>query len=512
MNRSRIVYRIALVIALFVLLVFSFCFERIPLANGLGWDGVIYDGMIRGFLEQIQGEGYPAYYLQKCLPFALINVFDTILHISNSFMTLAVFELLAFALGVIAFFRTSSYLKLSIGAEIVAFALLFFTHSVLRIGYMPYLDDPFAFCLGLWTCYFFVSKQFVKMVVVSAVGAFVWNSIWIVCLVMLAMPTLGFNLFDGKNVSTIGKKRIELFKLLLTMGLVCIPLSMLLIAQHKNGNWMVYANLIPFYYWHVPVKYVFVSTICNCMLFFVAIRPFVFNPMDFMKTLMRNLKISNVIAAVVLCVLMQALIRFLSNPQLIGPESFLSGGFVRRLLYEPFTVPLKFLASHVAYDGILVCMLFVLYKEAWIFVSEFSIGYVVVFAMALCLGTQYESRFILNFFPFIVFPIAAVITRKQLKKWVPGLVCLVQLFLSGFWFRANTEGLAEALESDDVTSYTSGVAQRVCYSNGMGMGECAYYVFLLIFVVITVLLFVGKKRGWFVVRTEATEVAPITSE
>lgn len=498
MDKKRRIVRVGLSTLLLALLVFSFFYERIPRANGLGWDGVIYNGMMEGFLAQIQGDGYPPYYIQKCLPFAIINIVDTLFNISNSFITLMLFELLAFVLGVVAFFKTSDYLDLSIDSEIIAFGLLFFTHFVLRIGYTPYFDDPFACCLGLWFFYFFISKQFWKMLFVSAVGAFVWRSIWIVGLILFAMPTVGFNLFDGKNVSEKGMKYIRLVKVLLTLALVLVPISMLLLAQQRNGNWMVYANLIPFYIWHVPVKYVFVSTFCICVLFYFAIRPFSFNVKDLMMTTLRNLKVWNVIVVVVLFGLMSVLVKLLSNPQLSGPElSFFDAGFARRLLYEPFTVPLKFLASHVAYDGIIVCLLFLLYRSAWVYVSEHSIGYSIVFAMALFFGTQTESRFILNFFPFIVFPMAVVISRRSLKKWVPWAVCILQLFLSGFWFKTNTESLAAALESDDVIVYTKGVAQRACYTGGTAMGEFAYWLFLSIFIVITVLLFVGRRRHWF---------------
>lgn len=480
---------------LFLLLVFSYCFEQIPRANGMGWDGIIYGGMMQNFLFQFQGDGYSAYYIQKSLPFALINVFDTLFHVSDGYFTLIVFETLSLALAVVAFYKTSTYLKLSKDAEIIAFALLFFTHFILRIGYSPYKGDPFAFSIGIWIFYFFVSRQLWKMLFLSIIGAFVWQSIWPISLVLFVLPQQGFNIVDGKHVSQRYGKILSLIKIALSVGLLAIPFKMFLLAEKRYGSYLYFSDVVPYFYFEISIWTCMVSTICICVLFYLAIRPLSFNVKEFVMHVLKNARWQYLVIAVLLYFVMRNVIGLLSNSDSQG--SFFSISFLRRLLFEPFTIPLKFFASHVANEGIMVCFLILLYKPILEFVSEHSVGYIIVFVMSLFFGTQTESRFILNLFPFVAFPIAVVISRINLKKWVPYLVCVLQLTISMFWYKTNTPSLAQALEVENDVEYTVSEAQRVLYYSGPWMGKRAYVLFLMVFIVVMTCMFLGKKYSWF---------------
>ena len=494
-NKSNRFIRLALGSVLFFLLVFSYCFEQVPRANGMGWDGVIYGGMMHNFLSQFLGEGYSSYYIKKCLPFAMINIFDTLFQISDGYITLIVFETLCLAIAVVAFYKTSTYLMLSKDAEIIAFALLFFTHYILRIGYLPYQGDPFAFTVGMWIFYFFVSRQLWKMLALSVFGAFVWQSIWPISLVLFVLPQQGFNIVDGKHVSQRYGKTLSLIKIAMSVGLLAIPLKMFMLAEKRCGSYLCFSNVVPYFFSEISIWTCLISTICICVLFYLAIRPLSFNIREFVLHVMKNTRWQYLIIAVLLYFVMRIVIGLLSNSNSQG--SFFSISFLRRLMFEPFTIPLKFFASHVANEGIMVCFLFLFYKPILKFVSEHSVGYIVAFAMALLFGTQTESRFILNLFPFVAFPIAAVISRINLKKWVPYLVCVLQLTLSMFWYKTNTPTLAQALEVENEVEYIWSEAQRVLYYTGPWMGKKAYVIFLMVFIFVMTCMFLGKKYSWF---------------
>lgn len=495
MNRSFITrFVLVLLLILFVFVSYS---EQVPRADGMGWDGVIYGGMMKDFLSQFREGGYSAYYIQKCLPFALIIILVSAFHLNNAFAVLIVLEMICFALAVVAFFKISDSMKLNYDSEIIAFALLFYTHSFHRFGYMPYGGDPFAFGIGLWIYYFFYTKQQWKMLCASAVGAFVWQSMWPVCLVLFVLPQEGYNLIGESSASSREKRFFEVIKLVVSVGLVSIPIKMFMLSNKRYGDWRVYADVVPYYFYRLPVWAVFVSTICVCVLFYLALKPISINAKGLCAFLRKTLDWKRIIVAVVLFMAMHYLISWLSNPEISAPGSFIVS--IRRLLFEPFTVPLKFFAAHLANNGLMICLLVLLYSSVWKFVSCHSFGYSLALAMALAFGTQTESRFILNFFPFIVFPIVAVLNDVELKRWVPYMVCIVQLLLSGVWYKTNTPSLAKALETDDVVAYTMGDAQRVFYSIGPWMGGKAYLLFLLFFVIILIVLYLGKHNNWFVI-------------
>lgn len=481
---------------LLLLVVFSYSFEQVPRFDGMGWDGIIYGGMMQEFLSQFKGVGYSSYYIKKCLPFALINIFDTLFHVTDSYVTLVVFEMISIVLAVVAFYKTSNYLKLSTCAETIAFALLFYTHFILRIGYLPYQGDVFAFSISMWIFYFFVSKQLWKMLALSIVGAFVWQSIWPISLLLFVLPQEGFNLVDGKHVSQRYGKVLNTVKIAMSLGLLVVPLKMFMFAEKKFGSWSRFSDTVPYFFEEIPVWMCVISIVSVCILLYLSIKPLVFNVGDFIKHTMKSFHWGNLIVVIVLFFLMKYVVSCLSNAD--GSGSFIGINFLRRLFFEPFTIPYKFFASHLANEGLMVCFLIVFYKPVWEFVSEHSIGYIAVFIMALFFGTQTESRFILNLFPFLVFPISVVISRLNLKKWVPYLVCVGQLLLSLFWYKTNTPTLAQALEIENDEAYMSGEAQRVFYYLGPWMGRMPYIVFLLIFVSVMIFMYLGKKYGWFV--------------
>ncbi len=495
--QSKKCIRWSLSITLFLLLVFSFCFERVPRADGAGWDGILYRDMMQNFLQQFKNGGYSEYYTQKCLPFAIINIVDTLFGIKNSFFTLVCFEFVCIALAVWAFFKISNYLSLNKKSEIIAFALLFFTHATLRIGYDPYQGDPFAYTIGMWIFYFFLTKQHWKMLGITFVGAFVWQSLVPITLLLFILPQEGYNLVDGKNVSTKYAKVLKIVKILLSILVIMIPAKMFSRAELSRGGWENYERMVPYYFWDMPIWVVFATIVTICLIVYFLLQPFSFNIKDFVLFVFKKMVWWKWLVAFVFYFVIKCFIRSIANTEISasGNENL---SFIHRIFYEPFMIPLKFCASHLANEGMLICLLVLCYKEVVRYASEHSVGYVAALMMTILFGLQTESRFVLNFFPFVAFPIAKKLSEIQLKKWIPLLACSVQLFLSAFWFKQNTPTLGQALAIDNDRAYQIGEAQRCLYSNGPWMGPKAYFIFLFLFVVIMAFLYIGRKNNWYV--------------
>ncbi len=496
-SNNRLIGRICMVILLFAGVTYSFLSEQIPLAGGAGWDGEIYRDMSLDFIGMWKDGQISSYYIQKCLPFALVNVINTIFGIMHPLRTLIVLHYIAVLMAIIAFFKTSSYLQLKPVTEWIAYALTFWQLGIIKsIGYYPYSGDFFAYAIALWMFYFFVSKQKYKMLGVAILGAFVWQSMLLIALILFILPDKGYNMVDGINMTKWDKIFLQISKTLVLLAVALIPITILLYAKSKGGLWM-WSQVIPFCFFALPKWVLAISTLSLLILFYYVLKPFNFSISELIKYTISNVSWKHVVVAIVVFVCFKFGIRFLSNPSLDSPVSAFN--MLKRVLWEPYAIPLKFFSTHLATCGLLLPLFMILYRPILRFVSEHSIGYITALIMLMILGLQSETRFILNFFPFVVFAISKVLDSKELKLWAFITMCVLQFLFSCIWYHFNVPGLLAAFETYDSWDYVrSDIAQRYFFFFGPWQGLKAYAIYMSIFVIMMTTLYVGKNREWFV--------------
>lgn len=490
--RQRIV-QVGMVLTLLVGFTYSFIIEQIP---GAGWDGILYRDFCNNFLGMLRDGEISAYYIQKCLPFAIVNVICTTIGISASYEVLIVLHYIALLFSIVAFFKISKYFHLKTGVELIAFSLTFFSFFYLKkTGYYPYSGDAFAYCLSLWFFYYFVSKQSYKMLGVALAGAFLWQSMLPLAVILFALPREGYNLLN-ENIPQKDARMLTISKrLMMIMIAVILPSTILALASMHGGiqNW---SSVIPYSYFELPLWVIFLSTICLSLLIYFALKPLSFSIVDFCKFTFTKIRWKRVAIALGIFIFMKVVICILSNPDMAPPIT--TRILIRRVLWEPYILPVKFFSTHLAMCGLLVPLFIVLYKDVLKYVSSHSVGYIAALVMILIFGLQSETRYVLNFIPFIVFPIVKVLSEKDIKFWVPIVVYVFQLFFSGIWYHINTPEYLASVETTDVCSFLSGPAQRWDFHNGPWQGLKAYTIFISQFIVIMTLLLMGQKRKWFV--------------
>lgn len=476
---------------------YAFISEQVPREGGAGWDGVLYRDMCNDFIDMLQEGTISTYYIQKCLPFAIVNIVNKTLCLSDSFPILLGLHLFAMLMAIIAFFKVSIFLKLNIVSEVVAYVMIFWQFIIIKLtGYCPYGGDFFAYSLALWIFYFFISKQPYKMLGLSVIGAFVWQSMLPLALILFILPTKGYNIVDGTDMTKKDQVSLIICKVIVLLAVVMIPITILLYAKSQGGWWM-WSQVIPYSFFYLPKWVLGISSIGIFCVVYMMLRPLKFNILDFLKYSIFNMSWRNVIIAIMMYLVFKLGVFFLSNPSLDPPIS--SKELLMRILWEPYILPLKFCSTHLAACGMVLPLFIMLYKSILKEVSEHSIGYVAAIAMLLLFGLQSETRYIMNFLPFAIFPIVMVLNKMELKKWVPYAICAIQLIFSGIYYHKNTSELPQALEIVDSWAYVkSDIAQRFFYYYGPWQGLKAYAIFMSAFIVIMTVLFVGKKRMWFV--------------
>ena len=491
---TRLLVRVGVVILLFGILFFSFMGEKVPYGNGHGWDGQLYYSMCYNSLHEITHHGYSTYYVQRFLPFAVVNTMQLIFGFGHASMYMYIAISIALFLGMVGFFKTSSLLKLSTSVEMISFSLLFYNFAILKMcGYYPFLTDPFALVVGIWIFYFFYSDQKYLMLITAFIGAFIWQSVWLPTLVLFVLPDKGFNI--TKSDEKLGSRITEYGKYG-SIGIVLISVLYLLKIYYKRYAKMGtvdFSSIVPYYLG--STKCILFSLAIICMLYYVfwIVRPIHFNIFNLLKELWREMKWKDVIIAISLYVGLHVLIKFISDPTADVPYNFIIA--FRRIMWEPLTLPLKFSETHLLYYGLTIVLVILFQKEIYSVISnKNSYGLIVAWIYIFIMGTQTESRFIINMLPFIVFTLAIVLNNHQVKKWVVTSIVTIQLLLSHLWYTINNEDMRRTIIQDDILTYLNDPIQRYFQFHGPWQNMENYYKWSLIFLLILVIAKILKKK------------------
>lgn len=489
--------RVVLVTLLVGLLLYSFLGEKQPYNDGQGWDGRLYYQMCNNSLHDIFHHTYSTYFVHRFLPFAFVNGLQTIFGYEHTMFFMMLVLFLASIVGVCGFFKISNNLQLNTGVEAIAFAFLFFHKGLLRCGYSPYGTDVFALVMGIWFFYFFLKKHKLGMVCVAFVGAFIWQAIWPVACVLFALPWGTYNITQPRRLKTLGEKATELIR----FGLIFIPvmsLAYLIMICIKHGvPFYNYADIIPYFYCESATSIVglIISTIGFMAYFAFILYPVHFDLFDAIKQLFKSLQIGYVIGAVLLAGTMYGIVHTIADVSLETPYSFFFA--LRRILWEPLTLPLKFLEGHLLSYGLVIIFFLIYYRQILQVAQKHSYGYLFCLVYILTLGSQTEVRFIVNMLPFLVFAIAQVMNEYDYRKWGAPVVILMQLILSHFWFHVNTqEILATTITEDDYTYIQYPLQRMFEFSGGPWQSPENYYKWISIFAGILLITYSLHKKQW----------------
>lgn len=481
-DKVRIYVRIVLVTLLVGLLLYSFLGEKQPYNDGQGWDGRLYYQMCNHSLHDITHHGYSTYYVQRFLPFAFVNALQMAFGYEHTMLFMMLTLFIAAMIGVWGFFKISDHMQLKIPIEATAFSFMFFHTAMLRCGYAPYATDVFAMTMGIWFFYFFLKKQKWPMVAVAFAGAFIWQSVWPVACALFALPWSSYDITQPRRLNTWGEKSTEIVKLCI-VAIPLISFAYLLKICIKYGIPVSdYGTIIPYFWCETSIIGLVLSAIGMIGFFIYVVYPIHFDLFDAIKNLFKSIRLLDILGAVMLFVALYGIVHYVGNASLDNPTALFPA--VRRIMWEPLTFPLKFLECLLLQYGMVIIFFLIYYKRIIQTAQQHSWGYLFCIVYVLALGTQTESRFIINMLPFLVFAIAGVMNELNFRKWVAPVIVAAQLVLSHFWFHVNTpEILATTITEDDYT-YFQYPLQRMFEFSGPWQSPENYYKWLLIFAII----------------------------
>lgn len=493
---SRKWTRIILVFVYFLILGCSLAGEKHIKNGGIGWDGENYLRTIQHFTELITTHGYDQYAIQRIMPWGMLNIVFDVCHIKttpiNALIAGSILNVLALALAIFFFFRISSLKKWKQSTEIIAFASLFYTYALLKIpGYYILLNDTYGFLWGIMMLYFFLFEKRWWLLFVALLGAINWPGVTTLCgLVLAFIPRKELNI-----QSSLSKIDCAVYYMLLG-GIALLPFLYQLLAFVTPPNHSV--NMFTFDGRpETSLWYFGIGVMCACAYLFYMVRPF---KLSITQTWIEyNCKqLWSGIGLIVLCYVgMNYILHKLANNDSGALDNF---SLFKCVIESCTTDPLCFIESFFSYFGPVVLIVLLLWNQSAKYIAEKGMGYFFVIALAIFFSLRPEARVSIMFVPFMGLPVMEYIDTKELKHWVAPAYMVASIFLSHVWFPLNTGVTEEILGKGTYVELSQFPAQRASMCSGHWQNHEMYAVWMVFTLIIGIVLYMGKKKKWYVVK------------
>jgi hypothetical protein len=161
-------------------MLFAVCFsEKIPVNNGLGWDGEKYAGLIMNFESLARNKELPHEAVRRMFPMMVIfyshRCLGKELSADSIIMGFRIMNLVLLFLSSVVWIRIARMFKYSTETSILFFFSLFGSHAVLKMSFFyPVLMDTSALCWSVYLLYFYLARRDTFLLLFTIVGAFIF--------------------------------------------------------------------------------------------------------------------------------------------------------------------------------------------------------------------------------------------------------------------------------------------------------------------------------------------------
>ncbi|MGC3976980.1 MAG: hypothetical protein QM751_01300 [Paludibacteraceae bacterium] len=433
--KIRLLIRALLVSILLGIIFYNgFYGERITVGDGAGWDGGLYAKLCENFNTDFKGKNIDRYLFQRTLPFAVIHNVIEVFHLPKNIQTynflMSVINLLFVLVSAFVFFLISNFHKFNVKIEVIAFSSLFLNYPILKLmGYYPLLTDYLAFSFGLFSYYFYIKTQDTRhkniLILLSVFYVFIHPTALLqgLTLALLQRDSL---LKTEKTDKNKVKRGLELFVFTVPL-FIYFAIGFSHIFLHKFG-----VNLRRDV---TNVELIFVSFICTLVYIYFFSKETLYK-LEFADFLNKK-GITNILKILIIYAGVSFLIFFFANTH--------SRHSMDRLLFEIATeslqAPFSNIVNMFAYYGLVIILLLIYWRKVAEIILNNGMGYLLVICMAFIFSIGNESRYLINFLPFLFMPVFILLNQE--KKWSYSssfVYLLLSLLLSRFWFAINKNG------------------------------------------------------------------------
>ncbi|MEO8209041.1 MAG: hypothetical protein ABI840_00655 [bacterium] len=399
--------------------------------NGLGFDGAHYGLIIKDFYNQLLGDRLNPYRLQRIFPLFLADLSLTIFKLPREdFYIIKFFQIYNLILLLLCSFiwnKISDIYRLDLIYIWLGFILGFINFGIAKMTfYYPVLTDTTAFALGFCLLYFHIKDNLPGKIIITILGAFTWPSFLYIGLLMIIFP-VNSN-FEFSFINNNRKKSLNIY-LAFILPLFFLMVSVYYVYKYLQGE--------PFKDIYTPVfsHFLYLDTILNYSLmvyFFYSFLPKGLsfeNCYLFLKKVIRNMKIKNILISVFIFAVIYIILKMFSNQGISG-SSYTLEILINCISLYGISKPFAYVVTSVTYFGPCFIILFFFLKYFKSHLQNLGIGVYLSFVMCFLLLFTTETRIIINIFPVVVLLTVLVMKDFNLNKAMFFWICLFSFILS----------------------------------------------------------------------------------
>jgi len=416
-----------------ILLVFTT--EIYVVNGGIGDDGMIYAAIIRAYDGKIQALGLNGYTAQRCLSPILVRLgmnlfkvpFDSLSIIKAYKVANSIALLLAIGAGI----GSALHLRLSRAGLLVAVLLTYFNFATLYwVPWDPVLTDCMALAVGSLQLYAYLSRRYVVLAVVSAIGGFIWPSSAQVGAALLFFPRPPRDAAADPTLAPLSPRGAP------TALDSAVAAVVTAVVTWYAGSLVDY---VPPYGQLPAIKSLFrLSCAILCLMTFVAMRELVRVGPSLRQLVRRDWDaiMGKVLALVMLGVVSKALKWIAVAPTTRIPQApvFSVSDVLKGAVFFAVQRPLIFVVAHVGFFGPAILLLVFFPREVLNGARRLGAGLNAVLGMAFLMMLNSQSRGGMDLMP-IVLPLAAVGAARA--PWTPKALWqlgMVTFVASKLWY------------------------------------------------------------------------------
>ena len=450
--------------------------EKIPINNGLGWDGLIYGTIAKEWPFDLVDFPLDQYALRRILPSLVVHYSLRIAGVSlNDTHVIYGFGLLnVCCLTCVAWLwvRIAQVIGIGVRGRWLGFCGFILNFAVLKhTSYYPVLTDIPAYAIGCAMLLSYLQRSAVGLCLLTAAGAFVWAPLLPQGLILLLFPREQAD-DNGSSKSETGQQSDP--KNYLIAGFATYYALLAIDWSLNHANLPVYGYIDPVR-WALPLSLAVVAI----YLFFAILRLVdARQAVRAIETLLvRDWPRLLLVAGFVLA--LRCAYAYLAPDQ-----GRLSGQLYLLILgVKSVNKPGVFLVGHAVYFGPIVLMAIILWSSVAASIRRVGFGLALAVLLSLVQGLDGESRHLIHALPLIVPFVVQNIEQQNWTSWQYIAFAAIAVVVSKVWFPINGEGMGS---SANLLVFPM---QRYAMNYGVFMNNATYLIQGALAFVIAIALF-----------------------
>lgn len=236
---NRRIVQISLVSIVVYALIYFIWGEKLPIAEGLGWDGLTYAAYATNFIQELLKTS-DSYHITRIFPSFFIYCVAKILGIKLStphtvFVAFYILNNVMFLSAGFLWYKICQLKSFSTTSYLIGFISLFINYSCLKLSqYAPVFVDSWVLFFGMLILYLFLKHKYVLMCMVLFPIYFTWP-----IAVVLGIPLVIYTFTDKTILNNLPQDKINA-AIAVALFIVCISiLCSILIGQSVLiSNWV----------------------------------------------------------------------------------------------------------------------------------------------------------------------------------------------------------------------------------------------------------------------------------